>query len=154
VKTGLKEIQSRLEEGTVLLEYWAGQSGSAVLFATRSEAGIRTRSAVDGNAIRQAAAGQAATEWRDLSARFGAALLRDVPPLRAAALRNIIIVPDGGLSLIPFELLADPEAGDRQPKLLVGKTGWLDAAVEPPDACLCRPCRAILGGRVVRFGHG
>jgi CHAT domain-containing protein/tetratricopeptide (TPR) repeat protein len=107
VKTGLQEIQSRLQEGTVLLEYWAGPEGGAVLFATRSEAGIRARSAVDGNAIREAA-GRGGAEWQPLSAQFGTALLSDVPPLAAAGLRNVIVVPDGGLSLIPFELLAVP----------------------------------------------
>jgi CHAT domain-containing protein/tetratricopeptide (TPR) repeat protein len=118
-KYGLKEIQSRLDAGTVLLEFWAGRTDGAVLFATRSEAGIRTRSAVDVAAIREAAAVQSGTEWRTLSSQIGRALLSDLPPLGGSGLRNVIIVPDGALSLIPFELLAVRDSRDAGEKLLL-----------------------------------
>ncbi|HMC62280.1 MAG TPA: CHAT domain-containing tetratricopeptide repeat protein, partial [Candidatus Solibacter sp.] len=117
VKTGLKEIQSRLEEGTLLLEFWAGPRGGAVLFATRSHAGILRRPMVDVSSILQAADGRLGEGWRRRSVEFGTLLLGDVPPLGAPppgveTLRNVIIVPDGSLSLIPFELLTVPDAGD------------------------------------------
>jgi tetratricopeptide (TPR) repeat protein len=117
-KYGLKEIQARLDPGSVLLEYWAGRSGGAVLYATRSEAGILWRPAVDPGALRTALE-DSGTAWREISSRIGRALLSGIPPLRSGELRSVIVVPDGSLSLIPFELLAAGDSNGVDARLMV-----------------------------------
>jgi tetratricopeptide (TPR) repeat protein len=117
-KYGLKEIQTRLDPGSVLLEYWVGRSGGAVLYATRSEAGILPRAAVDPGALRTALE-DSGSSWREISSRIGHALLSGIPALRSGEFSSVIVVPDGSLSLIPFELLAAGDSGDAAARLLV-----------------------------------
>jgi hypothetical protein len=103
----LQDVQARLEPGSVLLEFWATDSGGAVLFVTRSEAALRKLPPVDWAGLREAAR-ERSGDWRARAAAIGRTLLADIPPLRGPELRSVIVVPDGTLALAPFELLQIP----------------------------------------------
>ncbi|HEY6908015.1 MAG TPA: CHAT domain-containing tetratricopeptide repeat protein [Myxococcales bacterium] len=112
---GLAAVQARLDEKTLLLEYWVGPHGAAVLWVTHAGNGLAPlpASAADQGGISQLlqgiASGSAPEETRSAAA-LGVPLL--AAPLRAApaTVRHLIVVPDGSLGEIPFEVL-DPGDG-------------------------------------------
>ena len=104
----LEEIQSRLGPDTVLLDYWVGSDRSATLWITASDAGVVRHTSsfgwIQDAATRLAAAIQDRSEnWNDLARVLGSELLADVP-LR----RHVLVVPDGPLGTVPFEILSPP----------------------------------------------
>jgi tetratricopeptide (TPR) repeat protein len=113
----LAAVQARLEAGTVLLEYWVGPRSAAVLWATREAAGIASLPAVVPNLgdisslLKEASAGTT-DGWKRPAATIGARLLGGIPALGRADATHLIVVPDGALGEIPFELL---DAGTGSP---------------------------------------
>jgi len=104
----LKELQSRLGPDTTLLEYWVGITGSATLWVTASNAGIVHHPSSFSRF--QEMSGQLAASiqtpdanWQDAARLLGNELLADVP-LSA----HLLIVPDGPLDTVPFEILSPP----------------------------------------------
>jgi CHAT domain-containing protein/tetratricopeptide (TPR) repeat protein len=112
----LKTIQDSLAPGSVLLELWNGPAGGAALSVTRSAVHLTKRPPVDITGLRDALQDPKRNDWRPLAARLGASLLADLPALKDTALDNVIIVPDGALALLPFEVLSF--AGDPSGLLL------------------------------------
>jgi hypothetical protein len=104
----LAGIQSRLGPDTVLLELWIGSDTCATLWVTASSAGVVRHSMPCTDAVwRLALSLQNSDEtWKKLSRSLGAQLLAGVP-LR----RHIIVVPDGPLGVVPFEVLVAPDSG-------------------------------------------
>jgi tetratricopeptide (TPR) repeat protein len=113
----LPAVQARLEAGTVLLEYWVGPRSAAVLWATREAAGIASLPAVVPNLgeisslLNEASAGTS-DGWKQPAATIGARLLGGIPALGRPDATHLIVVPDGALGGIPFELL---DAGTGSP---------------------------------------
>lgn len=111
---GLAAVQARLDDKTLLLEYWVGPHGAAVLWLTHAGNGLAPlpASAADHAGISlllQGITSGTAQEQARSAAALGAPLL--AAPLRAAppGVRHLIVVPDGSLGEIPFEVL---DAGD------------------------------------------
>ena len=75
----LEQVQDALPEGAVLLDYWQCRRGSAVLWATHSEAGVQSL-------------GEAAAP-------------HDLLPGAVRGARYVIIVPDGNLAGVAFETI-------------------------------------------------
>jgi tetratricopeptide (TPR) repeat protein len=113
----LAAVQARLATGTVLLEYWLGPRSAAVLWATREAAGIVSLPAVSPNLaeisslLNEASAGTA-DGWKRPAATIGARLLGGIPALERPEATRVIVVPDGVLGEIPFEVL---DAGTGSP---------------------------------------
>jgi tetratricopeptide (TPR) repeat protein len=105
-------IQSRLPADTVLVNYWVGSASSAALWITASDAGV-VRHALPAETLResisqldsliQAGGG----EWTGLARSLGREVLMAVP-IRS----YVIVVPDGPLSMLPFEVLGVPGSED------------------------------------------
>ena len=112
----LAAVQARLEAGTVLLEYWVGPRSAAVLWATREAAGIASLPVGPtlgeiSSLLNEASAGTT-DGWKRPAATIGARLLGGIPALGRPDATHLIVVPDGALGEIPFELL---DAGTGSP---------------------------------------
>ena len=113
----LAAVQARLEAGAVLLEYWVGPRSAAVLWATREAAGIASLPAVVpdlgeiSSLLNESSAGTT-DGWKRPAATIGARLLGGIPALGRPDATHLIVVPDGALGEIPFELL---DAGTGSP---------------------------------------
>lgn len=121
----LAQLQTRLRSDEAALLYRVGRTQSFLLWATRGDAGIRTLP------VNEAAFIQKLSKIREningaqeAKSFLSSALLDSAPPLGHSTLRRLWIVPEGVLSLLPFELL--PLHG----KLLVERfeTAYLPAA--------------------------
>ena len=115
VQPTLAVVQARLAPGAVLLEYWVGPRRAAVLWATRQAAGIASLPAVvpdlaEISSLLTEASSGTTDGWRRPAATIGARLLGGIPALRRPDASHLIVVPDGALGGIPFELL-DPGTG-------------------------------------------
>jgi len=113
----LAAVQARLDAGTVLLEYWVGPRSAAVLWATREAAGIASLPAVSPNlgeisSLLNEASSGTTDGWKQPAATIGARLLGGIPLLGLPDATHLIVVPDGALGEIPFELL---DAGTGSP---------------------------------------
>jgi tetratricopeptide (TPR) repeat protein len=109
---GLSQIQSSLKPDTVLMDFWVGAGASATLWITRNAAAIVRNSAPSNEFVSQflAALQESDDQWKGLSRSFGDQLLAGVP-LRD----HVIVVPDGLLGAVPFEVLGKPGS----PSLLI-----------------------------------
>jgi CHAT domain-containing protein/tetratricopeptide (TPR) repeat protein len=140
----LPAIQARLDETSLLLEYWVGPHGGAVVWVTRTGSGLAPLPAMAGAPQRLAAlldgisAGRP-DAWRPLADALGQELL--APALKAIppGTRHVLVVPDGPLAQLPFEVL---DAGG---SLLVERfdVSYLPSAAlllrEPPPRPMLRP---------------
>jgi CHAT domain-containing protein len=125
-RTSLRQLQSRLDGSTVLLEYWLAKDRAATLWITRSGAGLASHAmnAADLEAITALGKFPAADmerSWPDLSLRAGQALLSGIEALHDPRMKKVVIVPDGALQFLPFEIL---KASSSQPSLLERFTTW------------------------------
>jgi tetratricopeptide (TPR) repeat protein len=104
----LHAIQSRLGPNSILLDIWTGAESSAIVWISPSRAGlVRHAGAIKDAAERLISSLQAASEqWRNGSRLLGDLLLSGIPQAP-----HLVIVPDGPLSTIPFEVLAEPGSG-------------------------------------------
>jgi tetratricopeptide (TPR) repeat protein len=109
----LAAVQARLPADTLLLEYWVGARGMAMLWASHAAAGVVTRAAwpADLEAVQQLsdAVARKDSDWRTASVAAGEILLRHLPEL--SRIQHLLIVPDGALHFLPFETLTLPGAG-------------------------------------------
>lgn len=101
---GLDALRASLDKHTAFLEFWASTRGAAVLCGWREGTRL-SRIVVDaGNIQRLRDALANGGEWRPAAA----ALTRSVIPagLIPRGIRRLIVVPDGALASIPFEILS------------------------------------------------
>jgi CHAT domain-containing protein len=112
----LHSIQARLDPQTALIEFWAGSDGVAAVWVTRDSAGISQShfSPAEMEAFAQVVSQLPdilGNDWQKDFRKIGNMLATDIAPLTQDHLPHVLIVPDGFLSLIPFELL--PTASGR-----------------------------------------
>ena len=105
----LRAVQSRLGSKSLLIEYWAGSGHVAALWISKYGSGVLSRplTAEDAASVQNLAAAlrnSERTAWRGPAEHLGALLLSGVP--LEGKISQLLIVPDGLLSSVPFELLA------------------------------------------------
>jgi len=108
----LAATQQRLPSDTALIEFWAGPEDLAAIWVTRSGTGIvqSKLSRDDRNAMIGLIAGlpdSLGTDWKAGFHKLAGLLPQGIAPLDDAQYKHLLIVPDGYLSLVPFELLAN-----------------------------------------------
>jgi CHAT domain-containing protein len=127
----LHSIQARLGPQTALIEFWAGADGLAAVWVTRESAGIAQShfSADEMNALEQFISGlpdNLSANWQKDFQKIGGMLPKNVAPLAQDRYSHVLIVPDGFLSLVPFELVATTSG---QPLLESRDVTYLPSAV-------------------------
>lgn len=106
----LHSIQARLDPQTALIEFWAGADGVAAVWATRDSAGISQShfSAAEMGSLQRFVTGfpdNLNKDWQEDFQNISSMLPKDIAPLVQDRYSHVLIVPDGFLSLLPFELL-------------------------------------------------
>lgn len=127
----LHSIQARLGPQTALIEFWAGSDGVAAVWVTRDAAGISQSrfSKAEMEAFAQVVSqlpDMLGDDWQKGFHKIGNILAKDIAPLTQDRFSHVLIVPDGFLSLIPFELL--PMASG-QPLLETRDVTYMPSAV-------------------------
>ena len=101
----LSSVQRVLPAGVLLLDYWHSAQGSAVIAVSRDRAAAIRLDVDDrqiATLIERVSAGPS-SGWRELSRAVGTRLL---PPSQwFDGVDRVLIVPDGALALVPFDLL-------------------------------------------------
>jgi CHAT domain-containing protein len=151
----LDEVRGYLDNATILLEYWVSGDQIALIWCTRDSYGMvqKLLSAADLKDVRaylQALPENLGSDWRRQSNILGQLIPAALPA--NSHLRSVLIVPDGWLSSVPFDLLP---AGDGSDALLIERfsTSYLPTAallrrVKPHGERLHMPWRPQL----VAFG--
>jgi len=110
----LGAVQTKVPPGTLLLEYWTGSAGMALLWISHDADGLVTRDALptDAAAIQELAGSVSRSDsgWRTASATVGNMLLGALP--RRSDRQALWIVADGPLYVVPFEALTVPASTD------------------------------------------
>jgi tetratricopeptide (TPR) repeat protein len=103
----LHDIQSHLGPRSLLLDTWAGTDSVAIVWISSSRAGfVRHACRIQDEAEKLISALQAGGEqWHDEGRLLGDLLLPGIP-----LAPEIVIVPDGPLSVIPFEVIVEPKS--------------------------------------------
>jgi len=127
----LHSIQARLDPQTALIEFWAGSDGVAAVWATHDSAGISQShfSLAEMEAFAQVVSAlpdNLGDDWQKDFQKIGGMLPKDVVPLTQGRFAHVLMVPDGFLSLVPFELL--PMASG-QPLLETRDVTYMPSAV-------------------------
>lgn len=127
----LRSIQARLGPQTALIEFWVVTEGLAVVWVTRDSAGIAQSHFSPGekDAFEHLVSGlpdNLGDDWQKDFQRIGSMLPRDIAPFAQDRFAHVLIVPDGFLSLVPFELV--PTASG-QPLLESRDVTYLPSAV-------------------------
>lgn len=115
----LDEIRSYLDNATILLEYWVSGEQIGLIWCTHESYGIAQKqlSAADlktALAFLKALPENLDGDWRRQSSILGQIIPVALPPF--SHMRNVMIVPDGWLSSVPFDLLP---AGNGSNALLI-----------------------------------
>ncbi len=100
----LDQVQARLPAGTVLLEYWFSELGSAVIVIGRDRVSSTsvTATAAEVAALNTALTRPDSADWPSLARTLGSKL---VPVGALGDATHVAIVVDGALSLVPFDVL-------------------------------------------------
>ena len=127
----LRSIQARLGPQTALIEFWAASEGLAVVWVTRESAGITQSrfSAAEMDAFQHFVTGlpdYLSDDWQKEFHKMSTVLLHDIDPITQDRYSHVLIVPDGFLSLLPFELLSTASG---QPLLESRDVTYLPSAV-------------------------
>ena len=102
----LHAIQLHLPSNSILLDIWTGGDSVAILWISSSRAGfIRHAYRIQEAAERLIAALQTGGDWHDSSRLLGELFLPGIP-----LADHMMIVPDGPLSAIPFEVITEPKS--------------------------------------------
>jgi CHAT domain-containing protein/Tfp pilus assembly protein PilF len=114
--TSLQSVQARLDGNTAMVEFWTGEDAVAAIWITKDSAGIaQTRVSSD-----QAAAlvrfisnlpDNLGTNWQTDFQQLAALVPTGITAFSDNRFHHILIVPDGFLSLIPFELVSSDSGG-------------------------------------------
>ncbi|MFQ5741841.1 MAG: tetratricopeptide repeat protein, partial [Acidobacteriota bacterium] len=107
-------VQAQLGENVLLLEFWLGRDQMAILWITRSGAGLarkefqaKARTAIDNCVLRASEVNNRG--WRESCASAGKYLLQGVPFETLSEIDTLVLVPDGILNSLPFEALRLPQ---------------------------------------------
>lgn len=110
----LAALSRALPQDTAVLEYWLGNSSAAVLWVSPGQYGVR-RWDFSADQLKAMASLVAVLEdpqrqdWKQQTAALSRPLLSELPPLQQPGIRHLIIVPDGLLGQIPFEVLPESD---------------------------------------------
>lgn len=134
----LEEAQKLLGASSVLLEFWTSGNRLAVLWCTREASGVAQKefSGSELDALRAFLDGMPARltgAWREEINRLGSVLPEDFQFPTSA--KHVLLVPDGWVSMLPFDLLPVRKDGNE----LVIET--LDVTYLPSAALLRRQPR-------------
>lgn len=103
----LAAVQAHLDSETLLVEFWMGSGKAAALWATRDDAGLAGFDAPDAEVDRLVRSVSASDDgWRTIAASLGDRLLGRIPPLSRRGIRHLLLIPEGALARIPFEILS------------------------------------------------
>ena len=109
-RLSLGDVQPTIGPGALLLEYWSSESASALLWTSSSSSGVVRHAAGpdDRNTVQRLvdSVSRGDTDWRSASVAAGRLLLEGLPNL--AGVTRLIVVPDGPLQAIPFDVLTLP----------------------------------------------
>ena len=137
----LDEVRGYLDPGTILMEYWVAGDRLALLWCTRESFGagqVQFPAAKKEDILRllRGFPGVLGADWREKTAMLG----RLIPPSVSmpATVRHALIVPDGWLSSVPFELAPVNSAG----AILIER---VDISYLPTATILRRPAIASKG---------
>jgi CHAT domain-containing protein len=133
----LANVQARLDDSTVLLEFWATPARIAAIWVTRDAFGIVPRRLSPEerqllSSFSQNVATGSEKDWQSDSRALGEFLLSAIEPLGRSHLRHLLLIPDGILQSVPFELL---RMGAGEQALLVER---FDVSYLPSAAVLLR----------------
>jgi len=135
---GLATVQEKLDAATLLVEFWLTPRSALVLWLSREGAGIApipnpgAALSVLSTLLADVTAGNG-DGWTRSSAQLGKLLLPGSVPFGDERYRHLLIVPDGPLGSLPFEVLPHPDGGG---PLLVER---YDVSYLPSAALLLRP---------------
>lgn len=106
----LEALQKELDAETGMLVYWVASSRLAVVWITREKSGILQRRITSEEQkqftrLTQALAQKNSQAWSALADEVSPLLLDPQLPLGGHKLRSLVIVPDGVLHALPFEVL-------------------------------------------------
>lgn len=109
----LASIQARLDPQTALIEFWVGADALAVVWVTRDSTGIAQNRipASEMANFQHFVSGlpdNLGSDWQKGFQKIGGLLPTGIAPFSQDRYAHILIVPDGFLSLAPFELVAMP----------------------------------------------
>ncbi len=127
----LSSIQARLQPDTALVEFWTGPDSVAALWVTKEGSGIARKdfSPEEMQQFEQAVSGlpeDLGTDWHRGFEKISAPVPSGIVPFSREQYAHLIIVPDGFLSLVPFELMP---AGNGAPLLEQHDVTYLPSAV-------------------------
>jgi CHAT domain-containing protein/Tfp pilus assembly protein PilF len=135
----LQGIQSKLDGATLLLDFWSAGDQLGVVWLTHDSSGSAQRSLAAGRLAQitdflRGMPESLGEDWKKNLAVLEDLLPPGVKPLGDAHFRHLLIVPDGILSSVPFELLRDPGSG----QMLVER---FDVSYLPTASLLLRSAR-------------
>jgi CHAT domain-containing protein len=107
----LASIQDRLPKDGALIEFWTGDDSVAAVWLTKNASGIARKdfSPLEMTQFQQAVSGlpeQLGRDWRRDFARISALVPSGIVPFVEPQFTHLLLVPDGFLSIMPFELMA------------------------------------------------
>ena len=105
----LSQVRGHLDGATLLLEFWQAEGRIAMLWATRDASGVEARSLspAEWTQLQQFVRGLPGNlneSWRAGVALLNTAIPQSAAPFRRAELEHVLIVPDGLLNAVPFEI--------------------------------------------------
>ena len=105
----LHDIQKRLDPATLLLDYWLSPDELGILWITNDRTGI-IRRALTGNEINELDSVVRALPDNASDPQARSVLDKVFPAelraLTSGAIRHVVVIPDGVVSLIPFDMLS------------------------------------------------
>ncbi|HKW77098.1 MAG TPA: CHAT domain-containing tetratricopeptide repeat protein [Terriglobales bacterium] len=108
----LGSVQQQLKPDTALVEFWTGTDEVAALWITSSGSGIARKkfSPEEMNTFQQTVSGlpeNMGDDWRQGFRKVSALAPEGIAPFLQRQYKHLLIVPDGFLSLVPFDLMPD-----------------------------------------------
>ena len=105
----LRSVQAHLDGKTALAEFWTGTDAIAAIWVTRDAAGITHHelSAGESQDLLQFLLGlpeDLSNNWQPDLQRLNAVVANGIVPFADSRYQHLLVVPDGFLSLVPFEL--------------------------------------------------
>lgn len=124
-------VQSHLAPDTALIEFWTGAGRVAAVWVTRTGAGIVQKrfspeEMEQSMQVLNSFGDNLGTQWQQRLMKVAALIPENIPPFRQPGYSHLLIVPDGFLSQVPFELLP---AGTGRPLIETHDVTYMPSAV-------------------------
>jgi CHAT domain-containing protein/tetratricopeptide (TPR) repeat protein len=138
IPPSLAAVRAKLDAGTLLVEFWLTRRSALALWVTRDGAGIAPLADPDAalaalSTLLDDLGTASGTAWTRSAEILGKLLLPASVPFGDDRYRHLVIVPDGPLASLPFEVLPHPGGGG---PLLIER---YDVSYLPSAALLLRP---------------